>query len=365
MANVAKNVIKPKEAEQFRIVFLFTGQGDSTILAVPTGKGVDDYTYILVDSDLDKEKNEVNIPKMLKDLLGGDKLKVYINTHPHKDHTGGIKEIYEEIGIEEVWHSNHKAKGKSKVSDEELAYVLSKVGKTNEFLLKGTNSTNQLRDSKDSEVTHKVGLIDYQVFSPAEYVCDDIEGEKEEGRRRRIHEQCGVFKFTYKGKSILFTGDANKAAWQDHITHYYKNDLAADVVTASHHGSRTAFKTDENDENPFEKHLVYIGAETLVISAPTQKDSPHDHPHDDAMKIYKKYFDDDNIYHLAEEPGGDEPFCLVITIDKTGKLYPPTIDKALIAAYSDNDDSEKEEQKKKNTTSFVTSTAAAAKPYAK
>lgn len=358
--NTAQEVIKPSVPKMLRAVFLYTGQGDSTILAIPTGEGADDYQYALIDADLDKEENEVNLVSMLRDLLDGKDLSTYINTHPHKDHTGGIKEIYDEIGIAEVWHSNHTLTGGDKASYEELLYVLKKVGKSNEYHLKGTNSLNQVRNTEDEDTEKKLGLIDYQVFAPAEYVCDEIDGEDERTRRNRIHEQCGVFKFTYGGKSILFTGDANKDAWEKHITKYHKDALKAVVTTASHHGSRTAFKNGKDDETPYTKHLEYIDAEHLIVSAPKQKDSPHDHPHDDAMEIYEEYFDADNIYHL-----GDKPYCIVVDIAADGNV---TIaeDLKLIEAYGQGEpvaDDKKKTSESANRAEILKSYATNARPW--
>lgn len=358
--NTAQKIIKPSTPKQFRVVFLYTGQGDSAILAVPTGDGVDDYMYVLIDCDVDKEDTEVNIPDLLKDLLGNSKLPLFINTHPHKDHVGGIKQIYEEIGIEELWHSNHNAKGKNKDSDDELKYVLKKVGTDKTFLLKGSNSLNKIRKHDDTETFRKLGLIDYQIFAPAEYVCDDIEDEDDDTRYNRIHEQCGVFKFIYKDKSILFTGDADKKAWKDHITDYHKSNLKADIMTASHHGSNTVFKSNSDDKDPFKKHLDYIDPKYLVISAPKQKDSPHGHPNDDALEIYREKIKTD-FFHLGQENDGSDPYCLVVTVKENGELL-SYVDKDLIRTYSKKREDALEEQS--NYRASV-SLASSAKPHAK
>lgn len=358
--NIAQEVIKPSVPKLLRAVFLYTGQGDSTIVAIPTGENADDYQYVLIDADLDKEDKEVNLVSLLKDLLGGEELSTFINTHPHKDHIGGIKEIYDEIGIAEVWHSNHTSTGEDEESYDEFQYVLGKVGTDNEYHLKGTNDLNKIRDADGNEQVKKLGLIDYQVFAPAEYVCDDIDDEDERRRRDRIHEQCGVFKFTYGGKSILFTGDANKTAWKDHITKYHKDSLQAEVMTASHHGSRTAFKCGKDDEDPYTEHLSYIDAKHLIISAPKQKDSPHEHPHDDAVEIYKEFFADEKIYHL-----GKEPYCIVVDIDAKGNVT-VSEDLELIEAYCKTNCDDKEDTKvseSANRTAVLTSYAANAKPW--
>lgn len=338
----AKKIIKPIKAGIFRTIFLYTGQGESTLMVIPTGPNVSDYKYVLIDCDEDREKNEIDIVKMLKDLFQDEgKLSVFINTHPHKDHLAGIKNIYDEIGIDEVWHSNHKPSGKDNDAYNELKYVLKKVSKSNEYHLKGTNDNNTVRTIDDYKTVKQLGGIDYQVLSPAEHICDEIDDEDYETRRRRIHEQCGVIKFSYKDKHILITGDSDKKAWQETITKYYEDVLPSDVLSASHHGSRTFFKNGEDDKDVFEEHIETISPTYLIISAPKQEDSDHDHPHDDAMELYKKHIEKDNIFHMGNEDG--EPYCVIVDIDDSGNLS-VNFDKELIDEYGyNNEETDKNE----------------------
>lgn len=334
---VAEKIIKPTKAGVFRTVFLYTGQGESTLLVIPSGIGVDDYKYVLLDSDRDKETNEIDLIDMFKDLFKSKgKLEVFINTHPHNDHIGGIKDVYDDIGFSEVWHSNHQPGPKHKDKYEGLKYVIDKVGKENEYFLLGTNDLNKVRSSEDKEIIKKLGNIDFQILSPAEYLCDEITDENQDTRDARIHEQCGVIKFTYGSdpKSIMITGDSDKAAWKDHITDYYVKNLSSIVLSASHHGSRTFFKVDEDDKDVYEKHIENIKPTYLIISAPKQKDSPHGHPHDDAMELYKKHVSEDGIFHL-----GEEPFSVIIDIDESG-LIEVTTDKELIETYGKGNDND-------------------------
>lgn len=331
MENVAKRVIHPTKAGVFRTVFLYTGQGESTLLVIPNGPGVDDYLYVLVDCDEDREKDEIDVRAMLADLFEGQQeLAAFINTHPHKDHLAGVKNIYDEIGIQEVWHSNHKPSGQHDAAYQELKYVLNKVGKDNEYHLKGTNDPNKLRSVDDEEVTKTLGWVEYIVLSPAEYVCDEIDGEDEETRYRRIHEQSGVIKFSYKGRHLLITGDSDKKAWQDHITDYHGDKLKSDVLSASHHGSRTFFKSGKDDGDPFTEHLAKIDPAYLIISAPKRKDSPHDHPHEDALALYREHVEEENILHLGNEDA--DPYCVLVDIDQWGNLT-VDLDYDLIATY--------------------------------
>jgi competence protein ComEC len=347
---VAEKIIKPTKAGIFRTVFLYTGQGESILLVIPTGNAVADYMYVLVDSDRDKEPNEIDLVEMFKDLFKvSGKLNTFINTHPHNDHIGGIKEVYDEIGFTEVWHSNHKPGPKHKDKYEDLKYVIDKVGKSNEYFLLGTDDINAIRTSGDVKIIKKLGNIDYHVLSPAEYLCDDINEENQDTRDDRIHEQCGVIKFTYgtDAKSILITGDSDKAAWNDHITEHHKSNLPSYVLSASHHGSRSFFKTSEDDEDVYETHIENIKPAYIIISAPKKEESPYEHPHDDAMKLYKKHIEDEeNILHL-----GKNLESVIVDIDADGNVD-ITIDKELVEEYGKGDDGEDNGNKAKDYSSI-------------
>lgn len=333
---VAEKVIKPAKAGIFRSIFLYTGQGESTLLVIPTGPSIDDYIYVLVDSDLDREPNEIDLVKMFKDLFKkSGNISVFINTHPHNDHIGGIKEIYDEIGFNEIWHSNHRPGGKHKDKYKDFQYVVNKVGKQNEYHLKGTNENNKIRTHNEDEIIKKLGNIDYTVLSPAEYLCDEIDDEKADERNRRIHEQCGVIKFSYGEivQSIMITGDSDKEAWKEHITDYHKDKLPSTVISASHHGSYTFFKNSKDDEEVYEQHIKRIKPTYVIVSAPKQADSPHGHPHDDAMEIYEEYIKEDGeIFHL-----GSGPYSVIVDIDEEGSIDLST-DNELIEAYGKKDD---------------------------
>jgi hypothetical protein len=193
-------------------------------------------------------------------------------------------------------------------------------------------------------------LINYQVLSPAEYLCDEIDDENADERYNRIHEQCGVIKFTYgdNPQSILITGDSDKEAWKEHITKYHEQHLRSKVLSASHHGSRTFFKADEEDDDIYEDHIKIIQPTYLVISAPKKGKSPHGHPHDDAMAIYKDHIEEEGIFHL-----GEGPYSVIVDIDSDGKLEIEK-DTELIEKYgNDNEDKKENENDDKNRSVYI------------
>jgi len=344
VANKAKEIIIPDKGV-FRTIFLYVGQGDSTLMVIPDGVS---HKYVLVDSHQDEKCGGIDIVRLLVDLFEDDKRKldVYINTHPHNDHLGKVKDIYKKIGILQVWHSGHKPGGEHKDVYTDLEYVIKELDKKNVFCLKGSCEENKI---DDKEV--KLGNINYNILAPAEYVADEIEDEKPEDRYRRIHEQCGVIRFKYgkNEKQILLTGDADYDAWTKHITEYHKDRLPSFVLSAVHHGSNTFFWAgDPKKEEPYTKHLNVIKPKYIVISAPKKNESVHGHPDTKAVALYKKQVGDEGVHHL-----GEKRECVVVDITDEGDIdiYP---DDTLVETYGIDKDKGSGTEGKKFYTGIVT-----------
>jgi beta-lactamase superfamily II metal-dependent hydrolase len=311
MLNPAKEIVIPTEPHIFRVIFLYVGQGDSTLLAVPDEE---EYKFVLVDSNYDESAGGIDIVKLLKDLFDGEKkvLDVYINTHPHKDHLGKVKEIYQQVRINQLWHSGHKPGGEHKDVYNDLEFVMKKLGDRNVFRLRGSREANKL----DNEEV-RLGDINYNVLSPADYVSNDIENEKPEDRYKRIHEQCGVISFMYgeDEKQILITGDADYDAWKEHITEYHKDRLHSIVLSAAHHGSKSFFWKNSTQDDAYIEHLKNINPNYIIVSAPKQKESKHGHPDDEAMDLYREKVGEDSIFHL-----GTKRECIIVEISANGEI---------------------------------------------
>jgi hypothetical protein len=138
------------------------------------------------------------------------------------------------------------------------------------------------------------------VLAPAEYVTDDVNEDEADARRERIHEQCGVIKFGNNNDWIIITGDADRAAFENHIADYHKDHLPAFALAAAHHGSRTFFREKEEDD-PYLDALNAIDPDHVFVSSPTQEESQHGHPHDDAMELYEDHVGKENVFHMGEE----------------------------------------------------------------
>ncbi len=288
--NVARDVLWPDDANVLvRVVVLYVGQGASAIVLAADGK---EYKVLLVDINLDRKNGGIDVPRLMSDLLDGQQLEAFTNTHPHNDHLRGVEELSDNVDILAVWHSGHKPSKKYGDSYKQLKNVIDKVKKEH-----GEDAEVVLEGSRTAKT---IGDAEYYVLSPAEYVTDDVNDEDADAQRARIHEQCAVLKFGKDSIWAMVPGDADRAAFEEHITEYHKERLGATLLAAAHHGSRTFFKENEDDD-PYLDALDDIDPECVVISAPTQEESPHDHPHDDAVKLYADKVGEDNVLHTGEE----------------------------------------------------------------
>ncbi|WP_337175116.1 hypothetical protein [Paludisphaera sp.] len=287
--NVARQTLWPNDTNILvRVGILHVGQGASAVVFTANG---DSYDVLLVDINLDRTCRGIDVPRMMKDLLDGQALYAFVNTHPHDDHMQGVKELSDVVTIERVWHSGHIPSKKYGTYYEDLVAVIEKVKKAN-----GNDAERVLQGSRGSEV---LGEAQCHILAPAEYVTDEVNEEEADQRRARIHEQCACIKFGKEWTWAMIPGDADHVAFKEHIM-YHETRLGSALLAASHHGSRTFFRECEDDD-PYTGHLDAIDPKYVVISAPTRKESPHDHPHEDAVELYADKVGEESVLHTGKD----------------------------------------------------------------
>jgi len=294
MSNQATHLLTPPPGVM-RTIFLYVGQGESTLLLIPDGNG--NYLNVLIDINTSVELGGVDVVKLLEDYLPRKKnnkptLDLFINTHPHSDHIRGLDHMADRIHVLNIWHTGFNPSKSHKDIHKHLEKLIKTVRKEN----------GGVYEYDGTRTNYKLGASIVNIVSPAKYLKDEIDKLDDSQRDSKIHEYCGVLRFGYgtEMKHILVTGDSDKAAWQEHITNYHKERITANILSASHHGSRSFFKDDEDDKIPYKDHIKLINPNWIVVSSPVQKDSPHDHPHDDAMKIYNESVQMENLFILGE-----------------------------------------------------------------
>lgn len=288
---VAYQTIWPTDSRiAMRVVFLYVGQGASTLILM--SDGADRFYVRLVDINLDASAGGIDVPRLMADLLGDGTLDAFINTHPHDDHMRGITQLEEAIKINEVIHSGHRPSKKYGASYDEMMEVVKKVKKAG-------GSESFLVSSKDAI---SLGVGSYYVLSPTEALTDEVNDDHADERRARIHEQCGVMKIGAHDRWVLLPGDADHVAFQDHLVPGHKSRLAAHVLAASHHGSMSFFKDKSKpDDEAYLDGLKAIAPTSVVISAPTREESRHEHPDPDAVELYVQQSGEDNVHHTGAE----------------------------------------------------------------
>lgn len=272
----------PMAQTEFKTYFLDVGQGDCTLIGLPNGE------FMLVDVYRCPGQGTVDAFKVLREFLpdtGGKQVLDYlVITHAHDDHIWGIGDLADEFEIGELWVPQYGTKRKLSENYEAFETVVEAQPDERKVWQKGSRSpVAELAD----------GAVSVRCFSPPGYI--EVEETLDEDEARRVvHENCGVYRLSSQGVSVMLTGDSNLPAWK-RITGYYADRseddqslsvLASQALHASHHGSRTFVKDTESDV-PWVQALEAMDPTDVVISVGAG--NRHEHPHDDMVRVYENH----------------------------------------------------------------------------
>lgn len=276
-----KNIFKG--GEYMKIHFLNVGHGDTTLVDF---NGI----YMLVDCKISGTEDDVfkyinNIIPQPGDISSKKKLDYLVITHPDEDHITGLDIIDDKFDIGQIWESGFR---RSEDAEESPEY--------NTFLeLVDKISTKQL-SAGSSKLSFSVDNVDVYCF------CS------KSNDRDEVHYNSLVLKFIEGDKSIIFAGDSNCEAWKNKVVKNYKSQLDADILHASHHGSRSFFfeeGEDKDKDEPYIDGLEAVSPEYTIISGcdrnnKVKEDWP---PHDDAVALYEEYTSSDGGVYITGEKG--------------------------------------------------------------
>lgn len=229
---------KPDTAAQMQVHFIDCGQGDCTLI-ICGGEAM------LIDSgELDDKNTVINYIK----AQGVSSFKYVVVTHPHTDHMGEMPDILKAFRTEKFIMP--------KVPDSMTPTIM-----RYEKLLKQVKAQG-LTVTWSGDETYRLGGAEVKTFTPKKAQED-------------LNNYSTLVKVTCGGKSVLITGDCEKAEEQDIMSQGF--DLKSDILKVAHHGSYKGTTSE---------FLETVVPSYAVISC--GKDNDYGHPHDSTMKRLKK-----------------------------------------------------------------------------
>lgn len=257
-------------------------QGSTSLQELSNGQ------IVLVDYNQLDDENSLNIIDYIKDNLPSTDWKWTIDylfiTHPDLDHIKGLKNLFDDSEIEvlKIYHSWYE----KDVSEDDPNY---QDFKNYQDIVKENDS---VVFKAQSESILDFDWIKIYCFGPSG-------NEKKEDD---VHDRCWIIKIDDNWYTVMYPWDSSFSQRKDRVVPYYWTDkdnmLESNILLASHHGSRSFFMTNEWDD-PYKDWLNKINPQKCVISA--WEDNQHDHPHDDALKIYEEKVWKDNVYITYNE----------------------------------------------------------------
>jgi competence protein ComEC len=283
----------------FQVIFADVGQGDCTLIRLPDGECMLVDVYRCPDHGID-------IFRLLDDVLpdngdGRKRLKYLAITHAHDDHITGMGELYDRYAVEWLWVPQYEDRKQVAKHFDEYQRVIDEHPEEKVKRPQGSRTPLNEKDP-DLDLGEDVTV---RCFSPPGYIEID-ETLSEDEAKQKVHENCLVIKLAYDGASVLLTGDSNLACWERILSYYQGRAedetgtevLKADILHASHHGSRTFFKPGDEDSEASLEALETIAPDAVVVSV--AENNRHDHPHEDMMEAYRDQVGDEYVYETRQ-----------------------------------------------------------------
>lgn len=185
----------------------------------------------------DRAKRELTDPiEFLKSTYPTKKLWRFILTHPDLDHMRGLKALYENIGFDNFWDTNHtktKPDFRSDVDRDDWNFYQ---------WLRSADSPMRPRMYTRGDAYYAFGKEQngvpggdkLEILSPTPELvgeCNTAEKSNDLSIVVRVH---------HAGQSVLLPGDAEESAW-DEMVRFYGNRLKSAFLKASHHGRDTGY----------------------------------------------------------------------------------------------------------------------------
>jgi len=233
-----------------KVSFLDIGQGDAILIQGRNGN------QILIDGG----PNRIVLNRLSKVMPFFDKsIDVVIETHPDRDHIGGLPEVLSRYRVENFIEPGVESDNSV---DDELRRILNKKKINNIFAR--TGQTIGLGDGSYLEIL---------------FPDRDVSGLD-------TNDASIVARYIYGNSCFLLTGDSPQKI-ENYLVSRYGENMKCQVLKAGHHGSRTS------TGDPL---LSAVNPSIVIISA--GKNNQYGHPHKDTLDRLAAY--DSEVFSTIE-----------------------------------------------------------------
>lgn len=240
--------------------FLDVGQGDCSLIVLPSGKTV------LIDASTNEEGD--NILEYLS-YQKVTRIDYFVLTHPHADHIGAAKQIIEALSV-----------GKVVMPDVETD-----TATFNNLLMAIDKKDIPIHIAKVGDII-KLDNANMKILGPVNKTDD-------------LNNMSIVLRLDYGKTSFMFTGDAEEQSEKDMLERFSSSEFRADVLKVGHHGAKTSNSPE---------FITAISPEYAVISC--GKDNTYGHPHTETIKTLNKlgikYYRTDKVGNVVFSSDGEK-----------------------------------------------------------
>lgn len=209
--------------------FIDVGCGNMTLIQFPSGH------TIIYDCNITYDNEKKIISYLDRILKPYTPITVFVNSHRDADHMSGIKTLHKSHPIQKIWDS----------------------GETGT-----TPDSPQYRDYM--EIRRLVGYAEVEAGGNTNW--GDVNIKVLNSKRSDYsdpNDQSIVLKLSYKGQSMMLTGDTSFKPWKDKIVPKFSSELNSTFLLASHHGSNTFFEDTSGD---YYEHIRKINPYLTIVS---------------------------------------------------------------------------------------------------
>ena len=249
------------------ISFINVGQGDAEFIVLPSSKTV------LIDGGPDSEG--------LSDYIINHKISkidYVVLTHPHSDHYKGLNYVFDNCQVNNFYDTrmnNSRATGDETVRNKAL-----------------NEPECHIYYPKEGDKLHWDSEVDITVLNTCSTNTATSHGSE-------LNESSIVLKLTYKGVSVLMTGDIDDTV-ETRLINQYGNYLQSQIYKVPHHGSKYSTNRKFIDKVKPEYAVIEVGQNS------------YGHPTEIAIKQLK------NVD--AQVSRTDIDGTITFTINTTGKI---------------------------------------------